>query len=257
MNPVAFTIFGLGIRWYAILITAGIGIGTVLAMLEAKRVGYDPDTIVDLLLWAIPAAVIGARAYYVIFEWDYFKNNLTEIFATRNGGLAIYGAIIGALIVGYLFVRSRKLDFLKICDITAPSLILGQAIGRWGNFINQEAHGGVVSQQFISHFPMFIQKQMFINGQYYQPTFLYESVWDIAVFILLMCFRKHKRQNGEVLALYLIFYSIGRFYIEGLRTDSLMLGPLRISQVVSIVFAVLGLALFIYRRWFAAEKAEV
>lgn len=248
MNPVAFTIFGLDIRWYALLITSGIILGAVLAMREAKRVGYDPDIILDMLLWCVPAAVIGARAYYVIFEWSYFSSHPAEILAIRNGGLAIHGAIIGAFITGYFFTRKKGLSFFKLTDIAAPSLVLGQAIGRWGNFLNQEVHGGPVSEQFIAHFPKFIRDQMYIGGTYYQPTFLYESAWDFAVFLILFFLRKHTKHDGELIGGYLVLYSIGRFFVEGLRTDSLMLGPLRIAQVMSILLIIAGLGLIIYLR---------
>lgn len=248
MNSIAFSVFGIDIMWYGLIISFGIVLGAALAMLEAKRVGYHSEIIVDMLLWTLPAAIIGARIYYVIFEWSYFKVHPIEIIAIRNGGLAIHGGIIGAFIVGYIFVKSKKLSFLKLTDIVAPSLILGQAIGRWGNFFNQEAHGGVVSEQFISRFPNFIQNQMNIGGTYYHPTFLYESIWNLIVFIILFSFRKHKKNDGELIGLYLVLYSIGRFFIEGLRTDSLMLGPLRIAQVISLLLVVVGLMLIIYLR---------
>ncbi|MDF2840563.1 MAG: Prolipoprotein diacylglyceryl transferase [Clostridia bacterium] len=256
MNPIAFSIFGIDIMWYGILISLGIVLGAAIAMVEAKRVGYDSDIISDMLLWTLPAAILGARLYYVLFEWSYFKQHPGEILAIRNGGLAIHGGIIGAFVVGYFFVKVKKLSFFKLADIAAPSLILGQAIGRWGNFMNREAHGGVASEQFISYFPKFIQEQMNIGGVFYHPTFLYESVWNFVVFIALFSFRKHKKNDGELIGLYLILYSIGRFFIEGLRTDSLMLGPLRIAQVVSLLLIALGLILILFLRWFKAKNKE-
>jgi phosphatidylglycerol:prolipoprotein diacylglycerol transferase len=248
MNPIAFSFFGIDIMWYGLLISLGIILGAVIAMREAKRVGYNPEIILDILLWTLPAAIIGARLYYVIFEWGYFKAHPMEILAIRNGGLAIHGGVIGAFLVGYVIVKRKGLNFLKLADIVAPSLILGQAIGRWGNFFNKEAYGGVVSEQFISRFPEFIQNQMYIGGSYYHPTFLYESIWNLMVFAILLFFRKYKKDDGELIGLYLILYSIGRFFIEGLRTDSLMLGPLRIAQVVSLLLITVGLALIVFLR---------
>lgn len=246
MSKIAFSVFGIDVMWYGVIISIGVVLGTVIAMFEAKRVGYDQDIITDMLLWTLPAAILGARIYYVVFEWGYFKVHPAEILAIRNGGLAIHGGIIAAFIVGYIFVKRRKLSFLKLADIVAPSLILGQAIGRWGNFFNKEAHGGIVSLDFISHFPKFIQNQMNIGGVYYHPTFLYESIWDFIVFIILFSLRKRKKYNGELIGFYLVLYSVGRFFVEGLRTDSLMLGPLRIAQVISLLLIAAGITLIAF-----------
>lgn len=242
MNPIAVQIGTLKIYWYGILITSAIVIGIILAMREAKKQGLDPDHIINLALVAVPAAFVGARLYYVIFEWEHYAGNWLEIIAVWHGGLAIHGGLIGGVLAGLIYVRQAKLSFWQMADIIAPSIILGQAIGRWGNFFNQEAHGGVVSEEFISHFPTFIQKGMFINGQYYHPTFLYESTWNLGVFLFLIWYRRKVRAgHGKVFLLYLILYSIGRFFIEGLRTDSLMLGSLRVAQVVSLSFILLSL----------------
>lgn len=255
IDPVAFNIFGIPIMWYGILIATGIIIAVVLSLREAKRIGENEDNILDLLIWVLPAAIIGARLYYVIFEWSYYKNNLGEILAIRNGGLAIHGGVIAAFLVGYIFVKKKNLKFFRLADLVAPGLILAQAIGRWGNFINQEAFGGVVTENFISIFPTFIRNQMYINGQYYHPTFLYESVWNIMVFSFLIFYRKKlKKKDGELIAIYAIGYSIGRFFIEGMRTDSLMLGPLRIAQVVSLALIILGTVLLYLKR--KKEKNE-
>ena len=249
MNPVAFNIFGIGIRWYGILIASGMLLGTLLALRESRRVNFDENYILDVLLYSVPAAVIGARLYYVILEWGYYSSNPSQILAIRNGGLAIHGAIIGALIAASVYTKVKKISLLKVIDICAPSIILGQAIGRWGNFMNQEAYGGVVSKQFISHFPGFIQNQMFIEGAYRQPTFLYESVWDLAVFITLLIVRRKHRWDGFIFFLYLGLYSVGRFFIEGLRTDSLMIGSLRMAQVVSVLLVIISIsAIYIIMR---------
>lgn len=235
MDPVAFTLFGIEVRWYGLLIAFGVVIGTLLALKEAKRKGVDEDTIIDLLLFAIPGAIIGARAYYVIFSWDLYKNNPLEIFNIRGGGLAIHGVIIGGVIVALIFAKIRKQSFWKLGDIVAPSLILGQAIGRWGNFVNQEAHGG----------PTNLPWGIMVNGVKVHPTFLYESIWNVLVFFFLLWYsRKKAKADGEVFLLYLILYSVARFFIEGLRTDSLMLGSFRVAQLVSLTVIIIGTIIF-------------
>lgn len=241
-DPVAFRLGPLAVRWYGIVIGAALALGTFLSLREARRQGVEEDFMLDLYLRVIPAAIIGGRLYYVIFTWDYYRNNLLQIFAIRSGGMAIHGAILGGLLVGYIFAKRRKQSLWQLLDIVAPYLILGQAIGRWGNFFNQEAHGGVVSEEFISIFPGFIKKQMNINGQYYHPAFLYESIWDFLVFLLLISIRRKPfLHKGDLFLLYIIFYSIGRFFIEGIRTDSLMLGPVRVAQLLSILLIIGGL----------------
>lgn len=241
MDPIAVQLGPLKIYWYGILITSAIIIGIILAMRETVRQGLDPEHIINIALVAVPAAFVGARLYYVIFQWEHYAGNWREIIAVWHGGLAIHGGLLGGLLAGLLYVRKAKLSFWQLADIIAPSIILGQAIGRWGNFFNQEAHGGPVSEEFISHFPGFIQKGMFINGQYYHPTFLYESLWNLCVFLFLIWYRRRSQAiPGKVFLFYLILYSMGRFFIEGLRTDSLMLGPLRMAQVVSITLILLG-----------------
>jgi len=251
MDPIAVQIGPLKIYWYGILITTAIIIGLLLAVREAGRRGLDPEHIVNLALVVIPAAFVGARLYYVIFQWDYYAGNWREIIAVWHGGLAIHGGLLGGLLAGLFYVRKAKLSFWQMADIVAPSIILGQAIGRWGNFFNQEAHGGPVSEEFISHFPAFIQKGMYIDGQYYHPTFLYESLWNLCVFLFLIWYRrKSKAVPGRVFLFYLLLYSVGRFFIEGLRTDSLMLGPLRMAQVVSVSLILLSSVglLYLHRR---------
>jgi phosphatidylglycerol---prolipoprotein diacylglyceryl transferase len=215
--------------------------------------GLHPDTFIDLLVWAIPIAIICARAYYVIFEWDnYYADHPGDIIKVWNGGIAIHGALIGSVLTTIVFAKIKGLPFWKLVDIAAPSIILGQAIGRWGNFVNQEAHGGEVSRTFLENLmlPDFIINQMYINGAYYHPTFLYESLWSFAGLILLLVLRRKASslRRGELFLAYVVWYSIGRFFVEGLRTDSLMLGPLRFAQVISIVLIIGALVLFFYRR---------
>jgi phosphatidylglycerol:prolipoprotein diacylglycerol transferase len=208
-----------------------------------------------LILWGVPISIIGARTYYVIFKWENYRNNIGDIIAVWEGGLAIHGALIAATLTGIVFARLKKISFWQLADIAAPSLILGQAIGRWGNFMNQEAHGGPVSESFISLFPQFIQAQMFINGQYYHPTFLYESLWNLLVLGILLWIRPQPwLKRGEVFLSYLMMYSVGRFFVEGMRTDSLMLtDSIRMAQFISIVILVGAAILIFWRRKQAGE----
>ncbi|OPY57859.1 MAG: Prolipoprotein diacylglyceryl transferase [Pelotomaculum sp. PtaU1.Bin035] len=234
ISPVAFQIGPLSIYWYGIIMTAAFILGTVLAYRHATMDDIDPEHVLNLLVLVIPAAIIGARLYYVFFNWEDYSSTPMEILAIRHGGLAIHGGLLGGFLAGFIYVRKNRLNFWRMGDIFAPSIILGQAIGRWGNFFNQEAFGGPVSSEFISRFPGFIQKQMFIGGQYHHPTFLYESLWNLLVFTFLMVYHKRVKFHGQVLLYYLALYSTGRFFIEGLRTDSLMLGPVRVAQFVSL-----------------------
>ncbi|SDZ33977.1 prolipoprotein diacylglyceryl transferase [Thermoactinomyces sp. DSM 45892] len=223
INPVALELGPLKIHWYGIIMGTAVLLGLLLAIREGKRRGVKEDDLIDLVFWVIPAAIIGARLYYVLFEWSYYKDHLSEIIAIWNGGLAIHGGLIGAIVVGYWYVKRKNISFLKVADIIAPSIILGQAIGRWGNFLNQEAHGGEVGRNFLEslHLPNFIIDQMQINGIYYHPTFLYESIWNLVGFILLLMMRRFNPKRGEIFFTYFAWYSLGRFFIEGLRTDSL------------------------------------
>ncbi len=236
MNPIAFHIFGLEVRWYGILIATGMIIGLYIAYKEAERQGFNPDDLIDLVLWCIPSALIGARLYYVIFQWDYYKGNILKILNTREGGLAFHGGLIAAVFIGYLFTRYKKLPFWKTADIVAPSISLGQAIGRWGNYINGEAHGG----------PTNLPWGIIVNGAKVHPTFFYESFWDFGLFLFLILYRKKKKFNGEIILLYSIIYSIGRFWIEELRTDSLMFMGMRVAQIISVLMAFTGL-IFLYK----------
>jgi len=235
MNPVAFSIFGLDIMWYGILIAFGVIAAIILSEYICKINDTSFDEIINIFLVAFPAGVIGARLYYVAFEFDYYKNNLVDILNIRQGGLAIHGGIIFSMLAAYIYTRVKKESFLKFVDTAAPCIVLAQALGRWGNFFNSEAHGGAVSLSFIQKFPEFIQKGMNINGIYYHPTFLYESIWDLCICIILIALIKKKPRRGTVIASYAGLYSLGRFFIEGLRTDSLMFGNIRMAQFVSIL----------------------
>ena len=252
INPIAFEIGGLQVRWYGIIIAFGIYLATTLADREATRKGYRKDFIIDLVFWAVPLGFVGARLYYILFEWQYYLANPAEIIQIWHGGIAIYGGVIAGAATVYWFTKKEKVSFALLLDILAPVVLLAQSIGRWGNFTNQEAHGEVTTRAFLEglHLPNFIIEQMHINGAYYQPTFLYESLWSfIGVLILFYLRRRKGVKVGEIAASYLIWYSFGRFFIEGMRTDSLwMFNVIRISQLVSIVLFLLGIGLIIVRR---------
>ncbi len=257
LNPIALDLGGLQIHWYGIIIGVGVLLGLLLAIRETERRGLHKELFVDLILFAVPIAIICARIYYVVFQWGYYSQYPGEIIKIWNGGIAIHGALIGAVLTAIVFAKVRKVSFWKIADIAAPSLLLGQAIGRWGNFINQEAHGGEVTRAFLEnlYLPEFIINQMYINGVYYHPTFLYESLWNLLGVVVLLLLRRVNLRRGEIFLSYIIWYSIGRFFIEGLRTDSLMLTEtLRIAQVLSLTLIVVGVALLVYRRFSGQAK---
>ncbi|WP_297635326.1 prolipoprotein diacylglyceryl transferase [uncultured Clostridium sp.] len=247
-NPVAFEILGFEVMWYGVLIGLGIILAFVLAYFNAKKKGLNFDTLIDLFLVAFPCAIIGARIYYVIFEWEYYRGDIFKMMDIRQGGLAIHGGLIGAFLAAFIYTKVKKIKFLAYADLVAPSIILAQGIGRWGNFMNSEAHGGPVSQEFISKFPEFIQNGMFINGQYYHPTFLYESIWDILMcgVLVYILYKTKKGNEGVTICSYMILYSVGRFFIEGLRTDSLMFLGLRMAQMISLAGIIIGVVGIIY-----------
>ncbi|AVX20299.1 Prolipoprotein diacylglyceryl transferase [Carboxydocella sporoproducens DSM 16521] len=245
IDPIALQIGPLTIRWYGVIMAIAVIIGVTLASREARRQGIDPERILDLALIAAPLSWLGARLYYVIFNWDYYSANPSEIPKIWHGGLAIHGGILTAILVGLWFSRHYRLDFWQLADICAPSLIMGQAIGRWGNFFNQEAYG------YETDLPW----AMYIDGAYRHPTFLYESLWDLGVFFFLLWIRrKPVIRKGEVFLLYLMAYSVGRFIVESFRTDSLMLGPLRAAQVMSVVLFTSAGLIILWRRKKSAAR---
>ncbi|GAA1381152.1 prolipoprotein diacylglyceryl transferase [Peribacillus frigoritolerans] len=251
LNPIAIDLGPIQVHWYGLIIGFGVLLGLIIALRESERRGLDKEIFTDLILFAVPIAIISARIYYVIFQWEYYSQNPGDIIKIWNGGIAIHGALIGSVLTAIVFAKVKKVSFWKLVDIAAPSLLLGQAIGRWGNFMNQEAHGGEVTRSFLEnmHLPEFIINQMYINGTYYHPTFLYESIWNILGVIILLSLRKVNLRRGELFLTYVLWYSIGRYFIEGLRTDSLMLTEsLRIAQVISIVLIAVAIALVVYRR---------
>lgn len=246
MDPVAFSLFGIDIAWYGISIALGVVAALLLAQYTCKLVNINYDDMLTVFLITFPIAIVGARLYYVIFEFDQYRDNLMSIFNIRKGGLAIHGGIIAAVIVVAIYCNKKKINFFDIMDMAAPCIILAQGIGRWGNFFNQEAHGGPVTEAFISRFPQFIQKGMLIKGTYYHPTFLYESIWNVLVCLLLLYMLKKVSKKGVIFFSYIGLYSVARFFIEGLRTDSLMLGSIRMAQLVSIIGVVIWVAGVIY-----------
>lgn len=261
LNNVAFTVFGLNVYWYGVIIGLGIIISLALAVKEAKRTGQNPDNYMDFTMIAIVICVICARLYYVIFSWDYYSQHLNEIFATRNGGLAIYGGIIGGIATAIVYTKVKKLNFWLFADTTAPSLLLGQIIGRWGNFFNREAFGGYTDGLFamrymkeqVSHIPQSVLDNIInVNGVQYiqvQPTFLYESLWNLVVFVILMILKRRKKFDGEIFGLYLLGYGLGRVWIEGLRTDQLILGNtgIPVSQLLSAIIIIISIVILYIR----------
>lgn len=252
INRVAFELFGLQIYWYAIIIVSGIALALWMSNREAVRVGLKEDDMTNFILWALPIAIIGARLYYILFDLEPYLADPIQIFNTRSGGLAIYGGLIAAVIVLIVYTRHNFIDPWLFLDVVAPGVMLGQAMGRWGNFTNHEAYGGETTRQFLEslHLPQFIINNMYIDGAFRQPTFFYESMWSLLGLILILIIRKKVAvKRGELFLGYVTWYSFGRFFVEGMRTDSLyFFEGLRVSQVLSLVLFVGGIALLYYRR---------
>jgi len=261
INPTAFTIFGIEIQWYGIIITFGLLLAILFCFPKMKKFGLDADRATDAVLGGIIGGIVGARAYYVIFQWDDYKNDLLSVFNLRNGGLAIYGGLIGAVLVGGIVCKLRKVKFLPMFDISVIGFSIGQCIGRWGNFINQEAFGtntdslfamtGGRIQRTIINETAYMDGEMFLNGlnmseEYaVHPCFLYESFWCLLGFILLSLFIKRRKYDGQLTLMYIAWYGFGRFFIEGLRTDSLMIGELKASQVFAGLCTITAVTLLI------------
>ena len=238
IDPVAFTLFGKDVYWYGVLIASAIILAVIMCTQLAKKQGLTGDNVLDVVLWGAPAGIVCARLYYCAFRFEYYMDNPIDIIKIWEGGLAIYGGIFGAAAAAYAYCHYKKISWKKMFDVCLPGVMLGQAIGRWGNFINREAHGG------ITNLPWRMELNP-LSGEAYHPTFLYESLWNFCGVLFLLWLSKRKSADGEVCFTYFIWYGIGRFFIEGLRTDSLYWGPFRISQVVALLTAVLGLILLI------------
>jgi phosphatidylglycerol:prolipoprotein diacylglycerol transferase len=291
MDPIVFSIGSLPVHWYGLILGVGALVGLLLAIREGKRFGIPQEFFMDMLLLGVPSAIIGARIYFVAFKWDDYKHNLVDVFKVWNGGIAIYGALIGAVICGIIYFRYKGYSIWRIFDICAPGLLAGQMIGRWGNFVNQEAYGGVIEESFLRdklHLPDFIVNQMYIGDAFHHPTFLYESLWSLLGIGLLLVLRRQKFvRAGEIFMSYFIWYSIGRFFIEAVRTDSLAFnggtglasfinglwspmewfgfeqgyldpsyGNIRISQLLSLLIIVAAILLILIRRVTGQPKAH-
>ena len=251
MNRVAIDLGFIQIYWYSITMFLGVLCGIIIAYIEVKKRKIDTTKFENMAFFAILFGFIAARIYYVIFNLDYYLANPIEIVEVWNGGLAIHGGIIGAVLAMYIYCKKNNLNIIEMLDICAPAILIGQVIGRWGNFFNSEAHGGIVTRSFLEslHLPKFIIDGMYINGAYFHPTFLYESLLNLICFVVLMILRRNKKiRLGVISGIYLMWYSLIRFFIESLRTDSLMLGSLRMAQVISVVLFIIGLVLIILSR---------
>lgn len=241
INPVAIALGPIKVHWYGIILGLGALAGLYLAIREGRRFKMAPEFFMDLLLIGVPSAIVAARIYYVAFQWESYRDNIWSVFKIWEGGIAIYGALIGAIVSAFLYVRAKGYSFWRIADICAPSLLVGQMIGRWGNFVNQEAYGGPVSESFLRdtlHLPGFIVDMMYIKGAYHHPTFLYESLWNLAGLLVLLVLRRRPfLRAGELFMTYFIWYSLGRFFIEGLRTDSLVFnGPAWLENFLAVLW---------------------
>lgn len=239
ISRVAFTIAGIDIYWYAVLIVSAIVIGIIWSLLKSGRYNIKFDTILDLCIFMIPISILCARAYYVIFNFNYYTSNPLEILDFRNGGLAIYGGIIGAVVTIIVFCKIKKVNILNLTDYIAPIIPLGQAIGRWGNYINIEAYG--------TETDLPLKMEVIENGvtKYVHPTFLYESVGSFILFLILLKVSKNRKFSGQITFLYFIGYAFIRFFIEGLRTDSLMMGNIRVSQLLSLIIFIICTVVYI------------
>lgn len=252
--PDGFSVFGFRIALYGVIIGIGVLSGVLMAVYVAKREGIDPDLVWDFAIYAIIFSIIGARVYYVVFQWDMYKENPISVFNLRNGGLAIYGAVIAAFLTLFIYTRVRRQSFLQLVDVCVPGLVLGQAIGRWGNFTNREVFGGYTDNLLAMRLPINAVRARDITEQlemhivestnYIQvhPTFLYECLWNLALLCMMLVYHKHKKFTGEIWLLYLGGYGLGRFWIEGIRTDQLYLTgtTIPVSQLIAIICVVLA-----------------
>lgn len=245
MDKILVEVGGIEITWYSVLIIIGAILAIFLIMKEGKRFGYQKDFLFNLCFWVIVIGLIGARIYYVLFNLKYY-DNFIDVFKIWEGGLAIHGGIIAGLIVIVVYCKKYKVSSVRMLDFIAPALLLAQAIGRWGNFFNGEAHGAATTLAHLQnlHIPQFIIDGMNIGGIYYEPTFFYESLWCLVGVLIIFVIRRIKYTKiGQPFALYLMWYGLGRFFIESMRTDSLMLGGFKMAQVVSVVMVLVGLVI--------------
>lgn len=251
----------LSITWYAVFIVSGIGIGLFLAIKELKHHLLDKDLFFDYVFYVIIFALLGARIWYVTFEWQYYSQNILDVFKIYNGGIAIHGGIIGGLLYTLYFAKKKKVKLFLLTDLAITALLIGQAIGRWGNFVNQEAHGGATTEAFLQsiYVPQFVINGMQIDQVFYQPTFLYESIWNFIGFLIVIVFLrpKFRKSYGILTGFYLMWYGFIRFFIEMMRTDALTLGFIKVAQFTSFVMFVSGICLLIYLARRKNEKNRI
>ncbi len=268
LNRVAFTIGPFTVYWYGIIISLGVALALTYAFARARKSGVHPDRFIDVIMGGFIGGIIGARLYYVLLEWDMYRDNLSEIYKVWHGGLGIYGGLIGALVIGYLMCKWRKVKVLPAFDLAAMGFLIGQSIGRWGNFVNVEAFGGnttlpwgMTSNKIMYYLVANVDKlnaqgmNIVVNDPVH-PTFLYESLWCALGFVLLHLYFKRRRFDGEILLLYTAWYGLGRFFIEGLRTDSLVIGAVRVSQVLAAVLMFAAIILEIIIRYRIASEHD-
>lgn len=249
MDKIMFTIGGVDIHWYSALIVVGALLAMIMIVKEGKRYGVSGDFLFNMCFWAIIMGIIGARVYYVLFNLEYYTN-IVDVFKVWEGGLAIHGGLIAGLITIVVYCKKYNARFLRVFDFCAPAVMLAQAIGRWGNFFNGEAHGAVTTLAHLQdlHIPEFVIEGMNIGGNYYEPTFFYESLWCFLGVIILLIIRRLKYTKvGQPFAFYLMWYGVGRFVIEGMRTDSLMFGGFKVAQIISVVMVFVGLVILMIR----------
>jgi len=253
MNPILINLGNIEIRWYSVLILMAFTIGYFIVINKCKKENIDLTLISDLCFYVVIFCILGARIYYCLFNLDYYSKNIVDIFKIWEGGLAIHGGIIAGILTAYFYTKKKKLPFLKIVDIFIPALVLGQAIGRWGNFFNMEAYGSETTLLELQKLgiPNFIINGMNINHTYYHPTFLYESLGCLIIFIIILIIRNFKKiKTGFITGIYFILYGIIRFFIEGLRQDSLMLLNIKVAQLISIIMIIVGMLLIIKNQKF-------
>lgn len=261
LDRVAFTVFGKNVYWYGIFIGLAVIIGVGMAMRQARRTGQNPEMYLDFTLYALIFSVLGARLYYILFSWEFYSAHPEKIFAIREGGLAIYGGIIGGVLTAIVYAKKKKVDFWLLADTAAPCLVFGQMLGRWGNFFNREAFGGFTEGLFAMRYQLsqvrsgdvsaeIMNHLQTIGGVEYiqvHPTFLYESFWNFCVLLLLLVLRRRKKFDGEIFGLYLLGYALGRVWIEGLRTDQLKIGAFAVSQLLSAGLILFALCFLIWK----------
>lgn len=259
MNPIAIDLGIVTIYWYSIIMFVAMIIGFYFVQKEARNFDIPNNFISDLGFYTIVFGLIGARLYYVAFNWSYYSNNLLDILKVWEGGLAIHGAIIAGLIFITIYTKKYKLKTLRILDMIVVGLIIGQAIGRWGNFFNGEAHGAITTLEHLKNLkiPNFIIDGMKLNGAYYEPTFLYESLWNLIGFVVLIVVRRLRYiKIGQLTGIYLLWYGFGRFFVEGMRTDSLMFKGIRVAQLASIIMMIIGVIIILIRQFESRFKNQ-